>query len=239
MVERKNIYNVLETRILVLDGAMGTMIQRYRLNDSDYRGTRFATHPVDLKGCNDLLSITRPDIVREIHHAYLEAGADIIETNTFNATSVSMADYKLESAVYEINVAAARIAKEEAEKFTSINPEKPRFVAGAVGPTSKTASMSPDVNDPGYRAVSYDQLKDSYSEQVRGLLDGGVDLLLVETIFDTLNAKAALYAINEILAERNLRMPVMVSGTITDLSGRTLWGKQLKHFLIRFHILIY
>jgi 5-methyltetrahydrofolate--homocysteine methyltransferase len=231
MVEKESIYKVLENRVLVLDGAMGTMIQRYKLKDSDYRGERFATHLIDLKGCNDLLSLTKPNVISEIHQAYLEAGADIIETNTFNATSVSMADYQLEPIVYEMNLASAKIAVAEAEKFTSLNPNKPRFVAGAVGPTSKTASMSPDVNDPGFRAVSYDQLKDSYKEQIRGLIDGGVDLLLVETIFDTLNAKAALYAINEVLAERNLRLPVMVSGTITDASGRTLSGQTTEAFL--------
>ncbi len=231
MVEKENIYKVLENRVLVLDGAMGTMIQRYKLSDADYRGTRFASHLIDLKGCNDLLSLTKPEVIREIHEAYLEAGADIIETNTFNATSVSMADYQLESIVYEMNVASAKIAVAEASKFTALNPSKPRFVAGAVGPTSKTASMSPDVNDPGFRAVSYDQLKDAYNEQVRGLIDGGVDLLLVETIFDTLNAKAALYAINEVLSKRDLRMPVMVSGTITDLSGRTLSGQTVEAFL--------
>jgi len=231
MQENKTIYKVLEKRVLVLDGAMGTMIQRYKLTDADYRGERFASHPIDLKGCNDLLCLTKPDVISEIHYAYLEAGADIIETNTFNATSVSMADYELESVVYEINISAAKIAVAEALKFTAQNPDKPRFVAGAVGPTSKTASMSPDVNDPGFRAVSYDQLKDAYAEQVRGLIDGGVDLLLVETIFDTLNAKAALFAINEILSERNLRLPVMVSGTITDASGRTLSGQTTEAFL--------
>ena len=231
MQENNTIYKVLEKRVLVLDGAMGTMIQRYKLTDSDYRGTRFANHPIDLKGCNDLLCLTKPNVISEIHHAYLDAGADIIETNTFNATSVSMADYELESVVYEINVAAAKLAVAEAAKFTAINPEKPRFVAGAVGPTSKTASMSPDVNDPGFRAVSYDQLKEAYAEQVNGLIDGGVHLLLVETIFDTLNAKAALFAINEILEERNLRLPVMVSGTITDASGRTLSGQTTEAFL--------
>ncbi len=231
MSERNNIYTVLENRVLVLDGAMGTMIQRYKLAEPDYRGQRFASHHIDLKGCNDLLSLTKPTVIREIHRAYLEAGADIIETNTFNATSVSMADYQLESVVYEMNVASAQLAVDEATKFTALNPQKPRFVAGAIGPTSKTASMSPDVNDPGFRAINYDQLKDAYMEQVRGLIDGGVDLLLVETIFDTLNAKAALYAINEVLAERNLRLPVMVSGTITDLSGRTLSGQTLEAFL--------
>ncbi len=231
MMERNIIYKVLENRVLVLDGAMGTMIQRYKLTESDYRGERFASHPIDLKGCNDLLCLTKPSVIREIHHAYLEAGADILETNTFNATSVSMADYQLEAIVYEMNVEAARIAVSEAEKFTALNPHKPRFVAGAVGPTSKTASMSPDVNDPGFRAVTYDQLRVAYAEQVRGLIDGGVNLLLVETIFDTLNAKAALYAINEVLAERKLRLPVMVSGTITDASGRTLSGQTTEAFL--------
>lgn len=231
MNERNAIYSVLKQRVLVLDGAMGTMIQRYKLSDADYRGERFAHHPVDLKGCNDLLSITKPEVIGEIHAAYLGAGADIIETNTFNATSVSMADYKLESIVYEMNVASARLAVAEAQKYSLLTPDKPRFVAGAVGPTSKTASMSPDVNDPGYRAVSYDELKAAYAEQVNGLIDGGCDLILVETIFDTLNAKAALHAINEILAAKNLRVPVMVSGTITDLSGRTLSGQTLEAFL--------
>lgn len=231
MKERENIYSVLKDRVLVLDGAMGTMIQRYKLTESDYKGSRFNNHHIELKGCNDLLSLTKPEVIREIHKAYLEAGADIIETNTFNATSVSMADYELESVVYEINVAAAQIAVTEAAKFTQLDPEKPRFVAGAVGPTSKTASMSPDVNDPGFRAVSYDQLVLAYKEQVEGLIAGGVDLLLVETIFDTLNAKAALFAINEVLAERELRLPVMVSGTITDASGRTLSGQTAEAFL--------
>lgn len=231
MKEASKISEILKNRVLVLDGAMGTMIQRYKLTESDYRGSRFASHPIDLKGCNDLLCLTKPEIIREIHRAYLEAGADIIETNTFNSTSVSMADYQLEAFVYEINKVAAQIAIAEAEKFKIANPKKPRFVAGAVGPTSKTASMSPDVNDPGYRAISYSQLREAYKEQVNGLLDGGVDLLLVETIFDTLNAKAALYAINEVVAERNIRIPVMVSGTITDLSGRTLSGQTLEAFL--------
>ncbi len=231
MNEKHNIYKVLETRVLVLDGAMGTMIQRYKLTETDYRAERFASHPIDLKGCNDLLCLTKPEVIGEIHRAYLEAGADILETNTFNATSVSMADYQLEPIVYEMNVAAARIAVSEAAKFTVLNPQKPRFVAGAVGPTSKTASMSPDVNDPGFRAVTYDQLVSAYKEQVRGLIDGEVDLLLVETIFDTLNAKAALFAINEVLAERKMKMPVMVSGTITDASGRTLSGQTVEAFL--------
>ncbi len=227
----KNIRRELEKRILVLDGAMGTMIQKYRLKEEDYRGERFQNHPVDLKGNNDLLCLTRPDIILEIHQAYLEAGADIIETNTFNGTSISMADYRMEGLVYEINRAAAEIACRAADDFTRADPQKPRFVAGALGPTNKTASMSPDVNDPGYRAVTFDDLVAAYSEQARGLIDGGADLLLVETIFDTLNAKAALFAINNVLKERNLKLPVMVSGTITDLSGRTLSGQTLEAFL--------
>ncbi len=231
MSTEKNIYREIENRVLVLDGAMGTMIQRYRLEEQDYRGERFINHPSDLKGNNDLLCLTRPDIIREIHAAYLEAGADIIETNTFNATGISMADYHMEPLVYEINRAAARIASTVAEEYSLLNPARPRFVAGAIGPTNKTASMSPDVNDPGFRAVHYDDLVQSYAEQINGLLDGGVDLLLVETIFDTLNAKAALFAINQVLRERDIRLPVMVSGTITDLSGRTLSGQTLEAFL--------
>jgi 5-methyltetrahydrofolate--homocysteine methyltransferase len=231
MTIERNIYQEIEKRVLVLDGAMGTMIQRYKLGESDYRGERFRNHPVDVKGNNDLLCLTRPDIIREIHRAYLEAGADIIETNTFNSTSISMADYQMEPLVYEINKAAAEIACSIAGEYTVRNPSKPRFVAGAIGPTNKTASMSPDVNDPGFRAVHYDDLVKSYTEQVNGLIDGGADLLLVETIFDTLNAKAALFAVNEVLRERNIRLPVMVSGTITDLSGRTLSGQTLEAFL--------
>ncbi|HOP12561.1 MAG TPA: methionine synthase [Lentimicrobium sp.] len=227
----KSIVRELEQRVLVLDGAMGTMIQRYKLEERDFRGERFPDHPCDLKGNNDLLCLTRPDIIHEIHTAYLEAGADIIETNTFNATSFSMAVYRMEPLVYEINKAAAEIARKAADAFTLRNPDKPRFVAGAMGPTNKTASMSPDVNDPGYRAVHYDDLVEAYTGQALGLIDGGVDLLLVETIFDTLNAKAALFAINELLRRRGIRMPVMVSGTITDLSGRTLSGQTLEAFL--------
>jgi 5-methyltetrahydrofolate--homocysteine methyltransferase len=210
---------------------MGTMIQRYKLTEADYRGERFRNHPVDLKGCNDLLCLTKPGVISSIHREYLEAGADIIETNTFNATSVSLADYQLENYVYEINKAAANLARIEAAYISGFNPEKPRFVAGSIGPTSKTASMSPDVNDPGFRAVTYDQLVNAYSEQVRGLIDGGVDLLLVETIFDTLNAKAALFAINSVLAGKQIKLPVMVSGTITDASGRTLSGQTVEAFL--------
>ncbi|HOW24410.1 MAG TPA: methionine synthase [Bacteroidales bacterium] len=221
----------LQRRILVLDGAMGTMIQRYRLTEEDFRGNLFRDHPVALKGCNDLLCLTQPDIIKEIHRKYLEAGADILETNTFNSTRVSMADYRMEPQVYAMNVAASRLARETADMFTARDPSKPRFVAGAMGPTSKTASLSPDVNDPGFRAVSFDDLRESYAEQVEGLLDGGVDLLLVETVFDTLNAKAALMAINETFRKKGRKLPVMVSGTITDASGRTLSGQTIEAFL--------
>ena len=228
----RNISQILKNQVLLLDGAMGTMIQRYRLEEADYRGERFKTHPADLKGNNDLLSLTRPDVIREIHEAYLEAGSDIIETNTFNATSISQADYQTESAVYDINHESARIASEAARKYNGITPGKPRFVAGSIGPTNKTASLSPDVNDPGFRAVSFDEMKDSYREQVEGLVDGGADLLLVETVFDTLNAKAALMGIEEFLAKKGIRIPVMVSGTITDASGRTLSGQTLEAFML-------
>jgi 5-methyltetrahydrofolate--homocysteine methyltransferase len=217
-------------RILMLDGAMGTMIQRYRLGESDYRGERFADHPADLKGNNDLLCLTRPDVIREIHRGYLEAGADILETNTFNATRVSQADYRLEGLVYELNLAGARLARQSADEVTARTPERPRFVAGVLGPTNRTASMSPDVNNPGYRNITFDGLVEAYAEAVRGLLDGGVDLLLVETVFDTLNAKAALFAISDVLASRGLDTPVMVSGTITDASGRTLSGQTTEAF---------
>ncbi len=227
----RNINTELESRILVLDGAMGTMIQQYNLKEKDFRGWRFRNHPVDLKGNNDLLCLTRPGVVRAIHKAYLEAGADIIETNTFNANRISMADYHLETEVREINKTAAKLARSMALRYTRKNPSKPRFVAGAIGPTNKTASMSPSVNDPGYRAVDFDMLVEVYAEQVEGLISGKVDLLLVETVFDTLNAKAALFAINRVLKEKKIRMPVMVSGTITDLSGRTLSGQTVEAFL--------
>ncbi len=221
----------LKKRILVIDGAMGTMIQRYKLEEEDYRGEQFANWHVDVKGNNDLLSLTRPDIIKQIHLDYLEAGSDIIETNTFNSTSISMADYEMQEFVYDINLAAAKIARSAADEVTKKNPAQPRFVAGAFGPTSKTASMSPDVNDPGYRAVKFDDLVATYKEQARGLIDGGVDLLLVETVFDTLNAKAALFGIQEYLKEIGRIMPVMVSGTITDASGRTLSGQTAEAFL--------
>lgn len=227
-----DIRQLLKERVLVLDGAMGTMIQRYKLEEKDYRGERFKHHPSDLKGNNDLLSITRPDVIREIHEAYLEAGSDIIETNTFNATSISQADYNTEAAVYDINYQSALIAAEAAALYTAREPSKPRFVAGSIGPTNKTTSLSPDVNDPGYRATSFDEMKEAYYQQVEGLVDGGADLLMVETIFDTLNAKAALMGIEEFLADKGLRMPVMVSGTITDASGRTLSGQTLEAFML-------
>ncbi len=225
------IKELLKSRVLLLDGAMGTMIQRYKLTEEDYRGEAFKDHPSDLKGNNDLLSITRADVIKEIHEAYLEAGADILETNTFNSTSISQADYGLESQVYQLNFQSARIASDAAKKFSKLTPDKPRFVAGSIGPTNKTTSLSPDVNDPGFRATSFDEMKEAYREQVEGLVDGGVDLLLVETIFDTLNAKAALLGIEEYLASKNLSIPVMVSGTITDASGRTLSGQTLEAFM--------
>ncbi len=231
-MQMNNIQDILHNRILVLDGAMGTMIQRYELAKTDFHGKRFASHPVDLTGNNDVLNLTRPDVIQEIHRAYLEAGSDIIETNTFNATSVSQADYGMETYVYEMNREGARIAREAADEFSKRTPEKPRFVAGSVGPTSKTLSISPDVTDPGFRAISFDQLKEAYVEQVRGLIEGGVDLILIETVFDTLNAKSALVACEEIFERSGRKVPVMVSGTITDASGRTLSGQTTEAFLI-------
>ena len=224
------LHDALKQRILVLDGAMGTMIQRYELSEAEYRGERFRDHPKDLRGNNDLLSITRPQVIREIHTQYLEAGADILETNTFNSTAISQADYKLESVVAELNLAAARIAREVADTFSARTPGKPRFVAGVLGPMNRTLSLSPDVNDPGFRAVSFDQVKDAYKVAVAALVEGGVDLILVETIFDTLNAKAALYAIDEHFEESGVRLPIMISGTITDASGRTLSGQTAEAF---------
>ncbi|RYF53728.1 MAG: 5-methyltetrahydrofolate--homocysteine methyltransferase, partial [Cytophagaceae bacterium] len=226
------IHEALKKRILVLDGAMGTMLQRYNFSEADFRGERFKDFPHSLKGNNDLLSLTQPNAIREIHWLYFEAGADIVETNTFSGTTIGMADYHLEDFVYELNYESARIAREVADEFTAKNPDKPRFVAGSIGPTNRTASMSPDVNDPGFRAVTFDGLRIAYREQVKALIDGGVDILLVETIFDTLNAKAALYAIEEIKEELGLDIPIMVSGTITDASGRTLSGQTVEAFLI-------
>ncbi len=228
----KKIEDILKERILILDGAMGTMIQRHKLEEEDFRGDRFKNHSHLLKGNNDLLSITRPDIIKDIHAQYFEAGADIAETNTFSGTTIAQADYHLEHIVYELNFQSAKIAKEVAVEFTQREPDKPRFVAGAVGPTNRTLSISPNVNDPGYRAVTFDQLKVAYKEQVKGLMDGGADLLLVETIFDTLNAKAALFGIQELFDEEGKTLPIMVSGTITDASGRTLSGQTTEAFLI-------
>ena len=228
----RNIWQEIEKRILVLDGAMGTMLQQYKFSEEDFRGEQFKNFHIPLQGNNDLLSITQPKAIKEIHAKYLEAGADIIETNTFSGTSIAMADYQLESIVYELNYQSAKIAKEVADEFSLKTPEKPRFVAGSIGPTNKTASMSPNVNDPAYRAVTFDELKTAYKEQVEALIDGGVDLLLVETIFDTLNGKAALFAIDEVKEERNIDIPIMVSGTITDASGRTLSGQTVEAFLI-------
>lgn len=222
----------LKKRILVIDGAMGTMIQRYTLSEEDFRGERFKHHAHPLKGNNDLLSITRPDIIQAIHRQYLEAGADVLETNTFSSTSIAQADYHLESLAYELNFESARIAKEVAVEFTNLNPAQPRFVAGAMGPTNKTASLSPDVNNPGYRAITFDELKDAYYEQAKALVDGGADLLLIETVFDTLNAKAALFAVSQLFEDRKREWPVMVSGTITDASGRTLSGQTTEAFLV-------
>lgn len=227
-----DIYTITKSRVLVLDGAMGTMIQQYRLEEEDYRGHRFKDHQSDLKGNNDLLSITRQDIIEDIHRAYLEAGSDIIETNTFNSTRISQSDYHLEDITYELNLTSARIAKKVAAEFTAKNPDKPRFVAGAMGPTNKTASISPDVNNPGFRAITFDDMVANYYEQASGLLDGGADILLVETVFDTLNCKAALFAIQNLKEERKLDTPVMVSGTITDASGRTLSGQTAEAFYI-------
>ena len=224
------IKEILKNRILVMDGAMGTMIQSYNLEEKDFRGDRFINHSCDLKGNNDILSIVRPDIIREIHTAYLEAGADIVETNTFNSTSISQADYQMEGIVYEINKTSAEIACSITSSFTSQNPDKPRFVCGAIGPTNKTASMSPDVSSPGFRNVDFDELKETYIEQVNGLIDGGVNLLLIETVFDTLNCKAALFAVETVLEEKKISIPLMVSGTITDASGRLLSGQTVEAF---------
>ncbi len=227
-----SIETILKDRILVLDGAMGTMIQRHKLEEEDFRKGWFENHDKPLKGNNDLLSLTRPEIIKDIHRKYFEAGADIAETNTFSGTWIAQADYGLEKFVYDINYQSAKIAKEVADEFTAANPDKPRFVAGSIGPTNRTASISPDVNDPGFRGITFDELVNAYKEQVNALMDGGVDILLVETVFDTLNAKAALFAIDEVYNERNTKLPIMVSGTITDQSGRTLTGQTTEAFLI-------
>ncbi len=242
----RRLLDALATRILVLDGAMGTMLQRYQLDEAGYRGERFAAgfdaqhvhgpgcahgHGAhDLKGNNDLLVLTRPDLVRQVHRAYLQAGADLVETNTFNATSISQADYGLEHLVHELNVEAARIARLECDAMTDTTPEKPRFVIGVLGPTNRTASISPDVNDPGARNVDFDQLVVAYTEAAIGLMEGGADAIMIETIFDVLNAKAAIFALDQLFAARGWRVPVMISGTITDLSGRTLSGQTAEAF---------
>jgi 5-methyltetrahydrofolate--homocysteine methyltransferase len=228
-----NIKDLLKERILIIDGAMGTMIQRHKLEEADYRGERFTNWPKDVKGNNDLLSITQPDIIIDIHKQYLDAGADIIETNTFSSTTIAQADYDMQEFAYELNVASAKCARIAADEYTAKNPAKPRFVAGAIGPLNKTLSLSPDVNNPGYRAVTFDEVVIAYEEQIKGLIEGGVDILLVETIFDTLNAKAAIYAIKDFFRKNNLpELPIMISGTITDASGRTLSGQTLEAFYI-------
>lgn len=228
-----DIKEILKQRILIIDGAMGTMIQRHKLEEEDYRGDRFKDWHTDVKGNNDLLSITQPQIIQNIHELYLEAGADIIETNTFSSTTIAQADYDMQALAYELNIASAKCARHAADKYTALNPAKPRFVAGAIGPLNKTLSLSPDVNNPGFRAVTFDEVAAAYTEQISGLVDGGVDIILVETIFDTLNAKAAIYAIkNYFRKEHKKELPIMISGTITDASGRTLSGQTLEAFYI-------
>ncbi len=231
---RKPTYAALEKaareRILIIDGAMGTMIQRHKLGEAEYRGARFKDWPRDVKGNNDLLVLTQPQIIQGIHEEYLAAGADIIETNSFNAQRISMADYGMEDLAYEMNVQAAKVARAAADKFNALTPDKPRFVAGAVGPTNRTASISPNVNDPGFRNVDFDELREAYKEQVKGLIEGGADIILIETIFDTLNAKAAGFATLEVFEETDVELPIMISGTITDRSGRTLSGQTAEAF---------
>ena len=222
----------LQKKILILDGAMGTMLQDYKFGEKDFRSERFKDWPVSLQGNNDLLSLTQPKAIADIHRTYFDAGADIVETNTFSGTTIAMSDYKMEGLVYEMNLESARIAKKVAEEYTQKDPDKRRFVAGAMGPTNKTASMSPDVNDPGFRAISFEELRVAYKQQAQALIEGGVDVLLVETVFDTLNAKAALFAIDELKEELGKDVPIMISGTITDASGRTLSGQTAEAFLI-------
>ncbi len=226
------IKDILKEKILILDGAMGTMIQQHNFSEEDYRGEQFKDFHTSVKGNNDMLSITQPEAIKEIHRKYFNAGADIVETNTFSSTTIGMADYDMEEWVYQLNYESAKLAKEVAAEFAISEPNKPRFVAGSIGPTNRTASMSPDVNDPGFRAVTFDDLRVAYKQQVEALVDGGVDVLLVETVFDTLNAKAALFAIEEVNDEKGLQIPIMVSGTITDASGRTLSGQTAEAFLI-------
>ncbi|KAA5533804.1 5-methyltetrahydrofolate--homocysteine methyltransferase [Taibaiella lutea] len=233
MTTKEILSDLLQKQIVIIDGAMGTMIQRYKLQEADYRGERFKDWPSDLKGNNDLLSITQPQIIKAIHREYLDAGADIIETNTFSAQVISMADYDMQSISYEMNVESAKVAKQAVAEYMSDNPDAgPKFVAGAIGPMNKTLSLSPDVNNPGFRAVTFDEVADAYFDQIKGLVEGGADILLVETIFDTLNAKAALYAIQRYFDAFDTELPIMISGTITDASGRTLSGQTLEAFYI-------
>ncbi|HEY7791405.1 MAG TPA: homocysteine S-methyltransferase family protein, partial [Vicinamibacterales bacterium] len=229
---REELARLLQQRILVLDGAMGTMIQRHGLTEADFRGERFRAHGHDLQGNNDLLVLTRPDVIEEIHHQYLEAGSDIIETNTFNSNAVSQADYGLESVVFELNAEGATLARRAADAWTRKTPDRPRFVAGSMGPTNRTLSLSPDVNNPAFRAITFDGLRDAYADQVRGLIAGGCDLLLLETIFDTLNAKAAIVAVQDVFDETGVELPLWISVTITDRSGRTLSGQTIDAFWI-------
>ncbi|MCH9807509.1 MAG: homocysteine S-methyltransferase family protein [Alphaproteobacteria bacterium] len=224
------LHKAAKERILIIDGAMGTMIQKRKPTEEDYRGERFKDWASDVKGNNDLLSLTQPEMIQEIHEEYLEAGADLIETNTFNSQFISMADYQMEELSYEINVESAKLARAAADKYTAKTPDKPRFVCGAVGPTNRTASLSPDVNNPGYRNTSFDELRKAYGEQVRGLIEGGADIIMIETVFDTLNAKAAGFATLEAFEEMDLELPIMISGTITDRSGRTLSGQTSEAF---------
>lgn len=233
MNKEQQLRSALSDRILVIDGAMGTMIQRHKLTEEDYRGERFKDWESDLKGNNDLLVLTQPHIIKGIHREYLDAGADIVETNTFNAQAVSLADYNMQSLSHEMNVAAAKVAREAVDEYVKEHPGAMKFVAGAIGPMNKTLSLSPDVNDPGFRAITFDEIVDAYTEQVDGLVEGGADILLIETIFDTLNAKAAIYAINSYFDKTGKeRLPLMISGTITDASGRTLSGQTLEAFYI-------
>ena len=232
MTSNQKIRAILKDRIMVLDGAMGSMLQGYTLEEEDFRGERFKDHHLPLKGNNDLLSITRPHIVQEIHEAYYEAGADFATTNSFSGTTIAQADYELEDAVYEINYESAQCARKAADKYTELTPDQPRFVVGAMGPTNRTASISPDVNDPGKRLVTFDVLRDAYYDQAKGLIDGGADVLMIETVFDTLNCKAAIMAVNMVKEDLNNDIPIMVSGTITDASGRTLTGQTVEAFYI-------
>ncbi|RUM84269.1 MAG: methionine synthase, partial [Candidatus Thioglobus sp.] len=228
MSTKQILQSLLEQRILVLDGAMGTMIQKHKLSEEQYRGERFKDWHILVQGNNDLLSLTQPKIIQDIHRSYLEVGADIVETNTFNATKTSMSDYKMEEFAYEINVESARLAKAACDEFST--EDKPRFVAGVIGPTSRTCSLSPDVNDPGFRNVTFDELVGVYMESTRGLIEGGSDIILIETIFDTLNAKAAIFAVQQVFEDDGVELPIMISGTITDASGRTLSGQVTEAF---------